>query len=401
MTTFQYRGLSPDGEKVSGVIQAYNEYEAAAQLRERCLVITGIRKVKRKPLLSREIGSTGAKPGQLSVLCAQLSMLLSSGLPLVQCIELVAEQSSRGQREILRGVAEDVAGGYSLTQCFAKNYPHLPQTFLQTLRAGEAAGALEHTFRQLHLYYDKTSKTREKIVDTLTYPVIVVCVAVVVFFVIMGKAVPVFVSAYQELGSQLPAITRWMIGLSDFLRRSFPEGCCLLLALGFLAALSGRVSAVRGFWDRLCLTGLPLKRIHMYSEMSRVAATMTTMLGAGMPALQALEVTAQAMQNLWVSAGLFRVCRSVEQGKTLSAAMGAEPCFPQLLVEMVHVAEQADTLEQTFRDMSDYYENSWNLATQRLLSLMEPVITLVLAVATVLLLLGVYLPMFQMYGAVG
>ena len=402
MTTFKYRGLSPDGQKISGVVKAYNEYEAVTQLRETCAVITNIQEVKQKTGLNRNLGGTKIKDKDLSIMCSQFSIILTSGLSIMRCVEMVAEQARTPElRASLLKVAEDVSGGYSLAQGFENNMPDLPVTFIETVRAGEASGTLEQCFARLETYYDKQAKLRGKVISTLTYPIIVIMVAIVVFIIVMVKAVPVFVSTFEYMGSELPAITRGMIAVSNFMVHQWLLLVVLFLAAGVVYFLVRRSPKGRVALDTFSLKRSPLKKLHSMNAMSQFAATMTIMLSAGLPIIWSLEVTANVITNRLISNSIRRVCLGVEQGRGLADTMREEGIFPQLLVEMTNVGEQSGNLEQTLSVVSDYYNNEVTVITDRLLTMLEPVITVGLAVMTVILLLGVYLPMFSMYGSVG
>ena len=402
MTTFKYRGLSPDGQKISGVVKAYNEYEAVTQLRETCAVITNIQEVKQKTGLNRNLGGTKIKDKDLSIMCSQFSIILTSGLSIMRCVEMVAEQARTPElRASLLKVAEDVSGGYSLAQGFENNMPDLPVTFIETVRAGEASGTLEQCFARLETYYDKQAKLRGKVISTLTYPIIVILVAIVVFIIVMVKAVPVFVSTFEYMGSELPAITKGMIAVSNFMVHQWLLLVVLFLAAGVVYFLVRRSPKGRVALDTFSLKRSPLKKLHSMNAMSQFAATMTTMLSAGLPIIRSLEVTANVITNRLISNSIRRVCLGVEQGRGLADTMREEGIFPQLLVEMTNVGEQSGNLEQTLSVVSDYYNNEVTVITDRLLTMLEPVITVGLAVMTVILLLGVYLPMFSMYGSVG
>lgn len=171
MTTYKYKGLSPDGAKLSGVIKAYNEFEAVAQLRETCSVITKIEEVKETQSWNKQIGTKKIKDKELAIICSQFAIILTSGLPIVRCVEMVAAQArTKELQKMLKKVAEDVSGGYSLAQSFENNATGFPTTFIETVRAGEQSGTLEECFEKLHKYYDKTAKMKAKIISTLTYP---------------------------------------------------------------------------------------------------------------------------------------------------------------------------------------------------------------------------------------
>lgn len=400
MTTYKYRGLSPDGAKVSGVIKAYNEYEAVAQLRQTCSVITKIEEVKETRSLNPDLGKKRIKDKELAIICSQFAIILTSGLPIVKCVEMVAAQAqNKDLRAMLYKVAEDVAGGYSLAQSFENNATRFPATFIETVRAGEQAGTLEICFDRLHKYYDKTAKTKAKIISTLTYPAMVIVVAIVVFIIIMVVAVPMFVSTFRELGTDLPPITKGMIAVSDFL-----TGYWWVLALLALAFFIGRLLLKRDPRGRMWLaknklTRSPLKRLHTMSAASQFASTMATMLTAGLPLVKCLEVTANVIGNDMVAVATRKTRQGVEQGRGLAECMDESPYFPKMLTEMTGVGEHSGNLEETLTVIAEYFDNEVDVTTTRLLSLLEPCITIGLAILTVALLLGVYLPLFSMYGS--
>ena len=400
MTTYKYRGLSPDGAKVSGVIKAYNEYEAVAQLRQTCSVITKIEEVKETRSLNPDLGKKRIKDKELAIICSQFAIILTSGLPIVKCVEMVAAQAqNKDLRAMLYKVAEDVAGGYSLAQSFENNATRFPATFIETVRAGEQAGTLEICFDRLHKYYDKTAKTKAKIISTLTYPAMVIIVAIIVFIIIMVVAVPMFVSTFRELGTDLPPITKGMIAVSDFL-----TGYWWVLALLALAFFIGRLLLKRDPRGRMWLaknklTRSPLKRLHTMSAASQFASTMATMLTAGLPLVKCLEVTANVIGNDMVAVATRKTRQGVEQGRGLAECMDESPYFPKMLTEMTGVGEHSGNLEETLTVIAEYFDNEVDVTTTRLLSLLEPCITIGLAILTVALLLGVYLPLFSMYGS--
>ena len=400
MTTYKYRGLSPDGAKVSGVIKAYNEYEAVAQLRQTCSVITKIEEVKETRSLNPDLGKKRIKDKELAIICSQFAIILTSGLPIVKCVEMVAAQAqNKDLRAMLYKVAEDVAGGYSLAQSFENNGTRFPATFIETVRAGEQAGTLEICFDRLHKYYDKTAKTKAKIISTLTYPAMVIVVAIIVFIIIMVVAVPMFVSTFRELGTDLPPITKGMIAVSDFL-----TGYWWVLALLALAFFIGRLLLKRDPRGRMWLaknklTHSPLKRLHTMSAASQFASTMATMLTAGLPLVKCLEVTANVIGNDMVAVATRKTRQGVEQGRGLAECMDESPYFPKMLTEMTGVGEHSGNLEETLTVIAEYFDNEVDVTTTRLLSLLEPCITIGLAILTVALLLGVYLPLFSMYGS--
>ena len=402
MKTFRYKAISPDNIKVSGVIKAYDEYEAVTKLRETCSIVTGIEEVQ-------DSKATGAanpkklkiKEKELALMCSQFEIILSSGLPVGRCVQMVAAQSkNKAINRMLLSVAEDIEGGYSMASSFEKNAPSLPRTFIETVRAGEQSGTLEKCFARLHRYYDRTAKMKAKIISTLTYPTIVVSVAVIVFIIIMAVAVPVFISTFEDMDIELPGITRAMIGLSRFI-----TGYWWIILAAVLLFTAAYKYAIRTEEGKRRITAFRLRKspLHKLTAMnvsSQFANTMSTMIAAGIPITKALDITSSVVTNYTFSLAVRKVKEGVERGRSLTVCMSEINCFSNMLTEMTGVGERSGSMEDTFDVVGDYFSNEVEVYSQRLLSILEPAITISLAVIAVLLLLCVYAPMFTMYGAI-
>lgn len=401
MTTYKYRGQSLNGARVSGVVRAYDEFEAVAKLRDTCAFITKIEPVKeRENVLSKPVGFK-LKDKELALLCSQFSIILASGLSAVRCVEMVASQTrSKYTRRMLEKVAEEVGAGYPLAQSFESNAPYLPRTFIETVRAGEESGTLPLCFDRLHKYYDRTAATRAKISSALTYPAMVLVMAVIVFIIIIAVAVPAFASAFLDTGAELPGVTRALIALSDFVTGQWWKLLlgAALICIGWLAFK--RTERGKLLLSTYAIERAPLRRLRSMGAAGRFANTMSTMLSAGLGVPRALDVTAQVVGSYVFALGVRKVKENVERGRGIAESMAGVECFPKMLTEMVGVGEHAGSLPQTLDVVGAYFDSEVETATNRLLSLLEPVITIVLAVIVVVLLLAVYLPMFTMYGSI-
>ena len=402
MKTFRYKAISPDNIKVSGVIKAYDEYEAVTKLRETCSIVTGIEEVQ-------DSKATGAanpkklkiKEKELALMCSQFEIILSSGLPVGRCVQMVAAQSkNKAINRMLLSVAEDIESGYSMASSFEKNAPSLPRTFIETVKAGEQSGTLEKCFARLHRYYDRTAKMKAKIISTLTYPTIVVSVAVIVFIIIMAVAVPVFISTFEDMDIELPGITRAMIGLSRFITGYWWIIIAIVLLLTAACKYAIRTEEGKRRITAFRLRKSPLHKLTAMNVSSQFANTMSTMIAAGMPITKALDITSSVVTNYTFSLAVRKVKEGVERGRSLTVCMSEINCFSSMLTEMTGVGERSGSMEETFDIVGDYFSNEVEVYSQRLLSILEPAITISLAVIAVLLLLCVYAPMFTMYGAI-
>ena len=360
MTTFRYKGQTAGGAKVSGVLRAYDEFEAADKLRESVAIITKLEAVpeKKESVLSRPVAFR-VKEKELALLCSQFAIILASGLSVERCVSMVAAQTkNKYLRRMLDKVSEEVGAGYSLAQSFENNAPYLPKTFTETLRAGEQSGTLESCFQRLHAYYDRSAKTRAKIVSTLTYPVMVIIVAIVVFVIIIAVAVPAFTDAFTDLGSgSLPGVTRALMAVSAFFTKWWwlVLGVLALLVIAYLTfRRTERGRAALAAWS---LTRAPLRRIHSMNAAAQFAHSMATLLAAGLPLPRALEVTANVVSNYTFSLAVRHVRQDVERGRPMAESMAGIECFPAMLTEMVGVGGRSGALEETLDVIGGYYDN--------------------------------------------
>jgi len=400
MTTFQYKAISKSGAQVTGVVEAYDEFEAVHKVKETYDIVTKITPVsavlERKDLLP----PLSVRHKSLALVCSQFSILLSAGLPMVRTVELIAGQiTDKTLQKILRQTAQDVAAGYSLAQSLENKGKILPVTFLETVRAGEETGTLEASFRKLSRYYDKSAKTRAKVVSAMTYPAFLCAVAAAVVAVIMMVAVPMFSRMFASIGTDLPLPTRILIGVSEFFSTS---GLFLLLGIVLLVLALKIYSATEGgqlAFAKLVLSLPLLGRVARLQGASQFANTMSTLLSAGLPMVRAVAVTGRVLSNYAMGLAVGSAVSGLEEGKSLGECMARMPWFPPLLIEMAAVGEQSGSLEDTLEVIGAYYDSEVEMTTARALSMLEPIITIVMAGMTLLILLSVYLPMFSMYGA--
>lgn len=398
MTTFKYQGLSPAGAELSGVIRASSEQEAVSRIRESCAVITSIQELKEDGEKKKSKGKLKVTEKDLAIMCSQLAIILKSGIPIVRCMEMVAEQADSPElRSALEDVAEDIDGGMSMCRAFEVHLPNLPTTFTETIRAGESSGTLELCFDRLHSYYDKSYKTKGKVKSALTYPAIVIVVAIIVFFVIMLKAVPMFKETFADMGVELPGVTTALIGFSDFMLKRWWAVLLIIGGIVFGILAFRRTENGKAKLAEWMLLKMPFHKIIQMNACSLFASTMSTMLTSGMTVLDALEVTAGVSGNYMFGESVMKVREEVERGSTILRSMREKKAFPKLLTEMTGVGEDSGSLPETLDVVADYFDNEVSLSTDKLVSMMEPVITVVLAVIVVILLLAVYLPMFSMY----
>lgn len=405
MNTFRYTGTTSSGAPVEGVVEAFDQQDALAKAKEHCRVVVSVEPVaggKVHDVMNLDIGEliSGGKikDKSLALLCSQLSIELKAGLPIVSAIRLVAEnEEDKKLKKILDEVADDVHSGNGLADSFASRGPTLPRTFIETIRAGEESGTLDDTFIKLQKYYENSDAVSSKVGSALVYPIMLISVAVIVVAIIMVFAVPVFAQSFGQMGNELPGPTKILIAISDFMVGYW----WLLAAFIAIAALGislyGKTDSGRHLFARLALTIPGVCLINKMNAASQFASTLSTMLSAGLPMVRAAQITAATSSNLLISEDIEAAVNGVIEGNRLADGLKKSPWFPKMLLEMVTVGEETGRLEDTLVVVSDYYTKEVDGAVKKALEILNPCITVVLALLVVFILLSVYLPIFGMY----
>ena len=408
MKSFRYEGLSSSGASVTGVVEAADKNDAIRQAKEYCRVLVKIEPVsggKMNDVMNADIGvliSGGKiKPKKLALLSSQLAIELKAGLPLIQAIRLVAEnEEDKHLQKILSEVADDVQAGHPLSRAFKTRAPKIPATFIETIKAGEASGHLDDSFDRLKVYYENADAVASKVGSAMIYPAMLIAVAIVVVVVIMVFAVPVFKDSFASMGNELPLPTKMLIAMSDFMTQNILLLIAIVASLAIAIMLFAKSDAGRHFFAKLMLTFPGISLVNQMNAASQFAATMSTMLASGLTMVQAAKITSDTAENLLISEALDKAVQALVEGRTMSRALRNCEYLPNLLIEMTAVGEQTGKLEETLNVVSEYYTKEVDVAVKRALGILEPCITIFLALIVVFILLSVYLPIFTMYGSV-
>lgn len=404
MKSYRYEGISSSGTKVEGVIEAFDEQEAVARAKASCRVVVSVKPVNPTGTnifntdLGVLLGGGKIKDKQLSLLCSQLAIELKAGLPLVRSLQLVAENETNPTlRKILTEVADDVHAGHGLAESFSVRGPSLPNTFIQTIKAGEESGRLDDCFFKLKKYYADQAAVGSKVVSAMIYPIMLIVVAVIVVAIIMIKAVPVFEESFASMGNELPWITSTLIAISHFFVNYWLILLALIAAIALGLKLYGRTESGQLLFARIALTFPGIELVNKMSAAANFCSTMGTMLSAGLPLVQATGITADVTENALISRDIREAQRGVIEGRRLGDGLKESKWLPGLLLEMTAVGEETGNLEETLEVVNEYYTSEVDAAVNRALGILEPCIVIVLAFLVVFILLSVYLPLFSMY----
>lgn len=395
---YKARAIS-GGKPVRGTVEASGEREVTAQLRDRGLVPEKFRPLPRWPDLNRALW-VGDRA--LARAAGQFSVLLRAGLPLGRAVELMASQTrDRGMKNILAACAADVSAGRTLAQSLERHGRGIPTPFLETIRAGEASGALERCFARLKGYYERAHRVKRKVRAALIYPAFLLALACAVVGIVMVVLVPGMVRVFQGLGAELPLPTRVLLGLSDFFVRRWP---LLLLCLGSLG-LGGQLwrgtpagSLAAG---RLALKLPVLGNLRVLRAAGTFANTLSVLLSAGLPIPQALPILSGVLDNAAIAQTVRRAAAGVEAGERLGEVLRDSPCLPPALLEMIDLGEETGTLTETMDAIGAYFDEEAEAASARAVELLEPALTLILGLLVGFVVIAVYVPLFTMETMVG
>lgn len=397
MPVYRYRGRRSDsGAAVVGERAATNKQALAVLLRnERILPVSIVEKGEEAAATPRSRGSVSSKT--LALFTRQFSVMIDSGLPLTQCLAIMADQQeNRHFRRILEKVREDVEAGSTLADAMKRHPTAFDNLFTNMISAGEIGGILDVILRRLSVFVEKAAKLKRAVVSASVYPAVIMFVAVAVIFVIMIWVIPVFSTVFAGMNITLPLPTRIVMAISSFVSQFILPivALCVLLVLGFkyyYKTESGHLVIDRTLLQ-LPILGLVLKKI----AIARFSRTLATLLVSGVSILEALDIVAGTAGNLVIQNGLHRVRKEVEEGKTLVEPLKKVGVFPPMVTQMVAVGEQTGELDQMLEKLADYYEEEADGAIANMMTLFEPIMIVFLGVVIGGIVISLYLPIFSL-----
>ena len=401
MVTYKYTALSQNGQKVSGVIEAFNEMDAVDRIKRNHSVIIKMTPVKEKGLLSMEIGGNKLNSKAFIVMCSQFAIILGAGIPIARTCHLIADKTTdKPLKRMLMHVAEDVEAGRSISSSFAERGDKLlPTTFVETIAAGEQSGNLDKAFQTVHEHFDKQAKMAARVKSALAYPIFVLVIAVLVVVVLMVKVVPTFLAIFDSYDAQLPLPTRILIAISDFFVKYWMVMLAIVVAAAIFYKVYGNTEQGRMNLAKWALKVPILGNIQQLNAASEFANTLTTMLSSGLPMTRAISITAKTMSNYYMSTEVGKLAVKLEEGHALGPSMREANFMPDILVDMVSVGEETGEMEQTLKTIATYYDAELDMAINSALEKLEPALLVGLAGIAGFIVVAIYMAMFGMYAA--
>ena len=398
MPVFTYRGTNRAGATVSGELAANSKSDLINNLKRQQINVTKMSE-KGKEFNLPTFGA-GVDSKELAVFTRQFSVMIDAGLPLVQCLEILAgQQENKVFQNVLTGTRGAVEGGSTLSAAMRQHEKVFDSLYVNLVEAGETGGILDTILQRLSAYIEKNVKLKRAVKSALVYPIAVLSVAAGVIVLLLWKVVPIFATLFLGLGVDLPLPTRIVIALSNFVGSIF--GLMILVAIvGAIIGLKvwygtpvGRMAIDRTLL-KLPLIGLLLRKI----AVARFTRTLGTLISSGVPILEGLEITARTAGNALIEKSLMEVRKGLEAGRNLSDPLKDTNVFPGMVTQMIGVGEQTGAMDAMLQKIADFYEDEVDAAVKDLLAAMEPMMIVFLGVVVGGIVISMYLPLFSLIG---
>ena len=397
MAVFAYKAKTEEGKVTRGKIEAMSKKEALAELGMMDLIVFEVEPLN--SFLNTEINlRSGLKPKDFIIFLRQFATLISAGILLVESLDLLAEQTTNPRlKAILEDLSTEVQEGSPLSVSMSKHPAVFPNLLIQMIQSAEVSGRLEEVLEQMANYYEKQYRNKQKVTTAMTYPIVVGVLALVITAFLLIFIVPIFGEMFASFGSELPAITQMVLGLSQWFQKYWVLILVFLLATIFLLRYLSQRDKMAYSFDYLQLK-IPIMGMFLQKTiLARMTQTLSSLLNSSVPILQALDVTSQVVDNRVVEEVLIAAKKDVEQGESLAKPMEAHWFFPNLIIQMIKVGEASGSLDEMLKKASDIYEQEVEEASEKLQSLIEPLLIVFLSVIVGFIVLSIVIPMFGLF----
>jgi len=403
VATFTYTARRERGAPFTGEVEADNKAAVVAQLRRKGLTVLKLEEkrgsIDFKAMLEE---STRIKTRDKAVFARQFATMINSGLAVLRALYVLEEQTENPRlKKIIGRVREDVEAGMPLSDAMERYPVAFDRLYVAMVRAGEAGGALDQTLNRLATQLEKDDSLRRTIKSAMAYPVLIAAFAILVMIGMLLFIIPIFASMYADLGGQLPSLTRAMMGVSNALKGYwfviFPV---LGLLIWGIVKLKNTDDG-RRYWDRIKLK-LPMKLGPVIQKiaLARFSRTLATLVGAGVPILQAIEITGKTSGNSVLEESMVDVKESVRSGESIAQPLTRVAVFPPMVTHMISIGEETGALDAMLNKIADFYEDEVDAAVKSLTSIIEPIMMLFVGGLVGLIVISMYLPMFNMMNLV-
>ncbi len=429
MPKFNYVAMDAHGKETKGTLEVTSQNEAIARVKEMNLFptkIVEVDKVKEKGAGKKKAvarpGGKPAKKGQINIniripglggkvkskvlttFTRQLATLVDAGLPLLRGLRVLEKQERNATlKNIIGELALSIEGGSTFSEGLAQHPKVFDRLFVNMVKAGELGGVLEVVLTRLSEFMEKAQKIKGKVIAAMFYPIAVLVVAVGILMILMVKVIPSFKSVFEGMleGSQLPAFTRLVLGISDMVRHQFVLTVSIFVGLYIVFLLAVKTKFGRLAWDKVKLKMPAVGPVISKVSIARFTRTLGTLISSGVPILQALTIVKETAGNVVIANAVNAVHESVKEGETITAPLEASGVFPPMVISMVDVGEQTGALPEMLLKIADNYDEEVDNAVAAMTSLLEPIMIVFLAVIVGSIVIAMFLPLIELMNRVG
>ncbi|EXJ22414.1 Type IV fimbrial assembly protein PilC [Alkalibacterium sp. AK22] len=397
MATYAYKAKTTEGKVIKGRMESTSRKEAVSELSQTNLIVFEVEPLNTFLYKDIYIGKP-LKQKEFILFLRQFATLMEAGILLVDAIDLLAEQTdSKMLKEALKQISIDVREGVALSDSM-KNYPKLfPDLLVQMIRSGEISGQLEDVMDRMATYYEKQYRIKQKVSTALTYPTVVASFAFIITLFLLVFIVPLFGDLFASFGEDLPLITQLVLNFSSFVQRFWWLFILLILLMFFLFYQTKKTEAGAYLIDKAVLKLPVIGSFVQKAVLARMTQTLSSLLNSSVPILQAVDVTSCVVGNRVVRDILLESKGALEKGESLAKPMADHWVFPSLIIQMVRVGESSGSLDEMLKKVADIYDQEVEEASDKLQSLIEPVLIIFLAGIVGLIVLSVVIPMFSLF----
>jgi len=402
MPEFFYRARNYSGRLFVGSINADNLNQAASQLRGKDLIIVHLEEVKQKKrLMPLRFSRQRINRRDLGVFCRQLSVMIQSGIPLMSALKVFEEQSDKKNlREAVAHLCRSMEAGESFSEAMEKHSSIFPFVLIKMVAAGEAGGVLDSVLERMADYFEWEHNIREKAKSSLTYPMVVLGVALLAVAFVVVFVLPIFERILNQMQIDLPLMTKFVLAVSNFTRHFWFLVLMGAAGIIFTARYLLKTEKGRDLWDRwvlkVPLVGVLVSKIII----SRFCRTLAALLSGGVPILDALEVVEKTAGNRVFERSISQVCQSIREGEGMAEPLKASGVFPAMVVEMISVGEETGTVDLMLEKVGSFFDAEVEETAGRLSTLIEPALIIIMGVVVGLLLISILLPIFKVIGSI-
>lgn len=402
MAEFVYRVITPKGKEKKGTIEAKTAEQVTGILKAQKNIVLS---VEEAGLMSKNINITfgkAVKSRDFSIFCRQFVSIIKAGVSVINALEMMRDQTeNKALKNALKGVHEDVSKGETIAGAMKKRAKIFPSMLCNMVEAGEASGSLDVAFERMAVQFEKENKLSQAVKKAMIYPIVLLVVMVGVIFAMMLFVIPTFMGMFEDLGATLPLPTRIVIFLSNAVVAKwwmilFVIAAVIILYQVYAATPSGKF-VIGGIKLKIPVFG----KLQMKSECARLGRTLCTLLCAGVPMIDAIEITARSMDNVHYKKAMMAAKEQVMRGVPLSKPLKVCGLFPPMVIHMVSIGEETGNIESMLENIANYYEDDVQVATEQMMALMEPMIIIVMAVLVGGMIVAVMAPMLELYNSIG